>query len=163
MSDPNTLQPAPQPIGYQPNAFNDVDLSHLNILTILYWIWGGLILLFSLIGLIYIGMGVAIVSGAFPQPATQPANAPMPNWFGWFFIGMGSAFLLIGQATGWLNIVAGFSLRKQKRRMLTMVTAGLNCISFPIGTTLGVFTFIVLSRPSVKARFASNEPIAPWR
>lgn len=37
-----------------------------------------------------------------------------------------------------------------------MVVAGFNCAHFPIGTSSGVFSLVVLSRPSVKAAYAEN-------
>jgi hypothetical protein len=45
------------------------------------------------------------------------------------------------------------SLGTRRRRTLCLVTAGLTCASFPLGTALGIFTFIVLSRPTVKTLF----------
>lgn len=151
--------PNPAPLSYQVHALTEVDQSHLNILAICYWIWGGIIALFSLFGLIYVAIGIAMVAGGLGAPTTQTA-APPPAFIGWMFIVMGAIATGIGQLTGWLNIVAGYSLKRHKRRILTMVTAGLNCISFPIGTTLGVFTFVVLARPSVRAAFAANEAAA---
>ena len=38
-----------------------------------------------------------------------------------------------------------------------MIVAGITCLSVPIGTVLGVFTLMVLSRPSVKQMFAQNQ------
>jgi hypothetical protein len=37
--------------------------------------------------------------------------------------------------------------------MLCMVTAGISCLGIPYGTVLGIFTFLVLSRPSAIALF----------
>jgi len=34
-----------------------------------------------------------------------------------------------------------------------MVIAGLSCLNMPLGTVLGIFTLIVLSRESVKVLF----------
>ena len=38
--------------------------------------------------------------------------------------------------------------------------AGVNCLSMPIGTTLGIFTFVVLLRPSVTALYDHGGPAA---
>jgi hypothetical protein len=40
--------------------------------------------------------------------------------------------------------------------MRCFVVAAIECIFMPFGTVLGVFTIIVLSRPSVKALFQSE-------
>lgn len=157
-SPPSVPPPTPHPVAYEAYAMNEVDRSHLNILAICYWVWGGFIALVSLISLIYIVMGIAFLSGAFNPPATQAANAPAPPppELGWIFIGMGLVFLVLGQLIGWLNVLIGFSLRRNKRWLLCNVVAALNCLSIPIGTVLGIFTFIVLARPAVKAQFGSG-------
>ncbi len=38
----------------------------------------------------------------------------------------------------------------RRHRTFSIVIASLSCMSFPFGTILGVFTLIVLVRPSVK-------------
>ena len=52
-------------------------------------------------------------------------------------------------------IVAGIKLRKIQSRTFCLIIAGLECISFPLGTLLGVFTLITLNRESVKTLFAA--------
>jgi len=53
-----------------------------------------------------------------------------------------------------LNILAAMFLRQRKHRVFTMVVAGLICLQFPFGTALGVFTFVVLMRESVRESYA---------
>lgn len=154
------MSQVPPPVAYQAQTFNDTDRTHLNVLAICYWVWGGMIALFSLFGIIYIITGVAFMSSGFPQPTTQTVNQPPPAFIGWLLIGMGALVVGLGQLIGWLTIYAGFSLKAERRWMLIIVMGAVNCLSVPIGTVLGVFTFIVLARPSVKARFASNRPYA---
>lgn len=140
------------PIAYRAFVMTDVDRSHLKILSICYWIWGALLLLISLVSLIYIGLGVAFLNGSM-NSTTRPGTAPPPPEVGWFFIILGLVVLLFGQVTGWLNILVGFSLKNQRRWLLCNVVAGLNCISIPFGTLLGIFSFVVLGRPAVKQQF----------
>jgi hypothetical protein len=63
---------------------------------------------------------------------------------------------------GWtlagLLIYAGRCLARRTRRLFCLVAAGLGCLFFPLGTVLGVFTFIVLSRPTVRAVFEPPRP-----
>jgi hypothetical protein len=54
---------------------------------------------------------------------------------------------------GILTIVSGRLISLRRRRTFSLVVAGINCASFPFGTVLGVFTFIVLARPSVRALY----------
>lgn len=145
---PGPAYPSPALSPYSAQA----DLSHLNILSICHWVWGGLVLLFSCFGLIYIGLGIAALNGNFQVngPNSNPGDQRM---FGLIFTILGSVLTLLGWTVGALTIYSGFCLKHQKRRIFSMVIAGINCISFPIGTTLGVFTFIVLGRASVKALY----------
>jgi hypothetical protein len=52
-----------------------------------------------------------------------------------------------------LHLLAAAGLKKRSRYTLILVVSGLACLSFPLGTALGVFSIIVLMRPSVKAMF----------
>ena len=52
-----------------------------------------------------------------------------------------------------LMIMTGLNLQRRKGHTFCQVVAGLTCLSIPLGTILGVFTFIVLNRPEVKVMF----------
>jgi hypothetical protein len=135
------------------NGTSAQDAEQLKILSILYYIWGGLSVLFSCVGGVYI-LGVL---GYFAASANR-SGAP-PAWAGALVAILGFFGLLLGIVMGGLSILAGKSIAERKRYMLCMVTAGLSCLSVPLGTALGVFTFIVLARPSVKAQF--EQPSLP--
>lgn len=79
------------------------------------------------------------------------------NTMGTMFIVLGSAMFLLLGALSVLNIIAGRNLGKMKSRTFCMVVSGCNCVIVPLGTTLAIFTFIVLSRPSVVALFEQNK------
>ncbi len=55
-----------------------------------------------------------------------------------------------------LNILSGIYLRARKHRTFSLVVAGMNCLQFPLGTVLGVFTFVVLDRQSVKELYEAK-------
>jgi hypothetical protein len=57
--------------------------------------------------------------------------------------------------------VAGRSLAARKRYTFCIIVAAISCTFFPLGTALGVFTILVLSRPSVKALFENPRPPKP--
>lgn len=99
---------------------------------------------------------------ATPTPAPRPGHRPyrqpeFPPIFGYFAIGMGSFALLFGWTTGALTIYSGRCLARRSRRMFSMVLAGINCLHVPFGMVLGVFTLIVLQRPTVLALYAPGE------
>jgi hypothetical protein len=56
-------------------------------------------------------------------------------------------------ALGAALIAAGRSIDLRKRHTLCLIVAGAACLFQPIGLVLGIFTFIVLLRPSVQAAF----------
>ena len=81
-------------------------------------------------------------------------NPPPPELFHfliWFYVAAW-VFLLVFVV---LNILSGFYLRQRRNRMFSLVVGGLNCIHVPLGTALGVFTIMVLSRESVRDLYRS--------
>jgi hypothetical protein len=50
-------------------------------------------------------------------------------------------------------IIAGRLLQRQRGYNFCVFVAAVSCIQMPLGTVLGVFTLIVLLRPSVKELF----------
>jgi hypothetical protein len=55
-----------------------------------------------------------------------------------------------------LNFLATRLINQRKGRTFSMVVAGLNCLSFPFGTALGVFTLVVLARQTVINSYQKN-------
>ena len=136
---------------------NREDESHLNALAIAHYVVGGFGVLFACFPLIHVTIGALIASGeAFHIEAGSPGNGVAingpfpPAAFGWIFVFMGGLFFLIGQAIAIGVIVSGRFLKQRRNYMYSFVVACLLCMIVPIGTALGVFTIIVLSRDSVK-------------
>jgi hypothetical protein len=84
---------------------------------------------------------------------TGHSGPPNLKFFGGIAVAFGLLGTLFAFALATLMVVTGRSLQKRKRRVLCLVTAGLSLISFPFGTALGVFTIIVLQRPTIVAAF----------
>jgi len=61
--------------------------------------------------------------------------------------------ILVGLAFCILLILSGRYLRRHVNYTFCLVMAGVACIFMPFGTVLGVFTILVLVRPSVKTAF----------
>jgi hypothetical protein len=100
--------------------------------------------------IVHIIMGALMISGKIPMNTAQGAP-PFP--MGYFFVCIGTGGIVLGWTVGILTILSGRSIARRRWRMFSLVMAGVNCASFPIGTTLGVFTFIVLLRSSVRALY----------
>jgi hypothetical protein len=137
------------------------DADHLRLLSIFHYVYGGITALFSCVFIIHIVIGVMMVSGKvpFPNGPGSPNSSAPPAEIGWVFIGMGSAIILIGWTLAALTIVSGRCIARRKARTFSLVIAGVNCLSVPLGTTLGVFTFIVLLRDSVAPLYAQSRGI----
>jgi len=139
------------------------DQEHLKLLSIFHYIVGGLTALFACLPLLYVALGLAFVL-APASFANKPGAQPPPGFLGWFFVGFGAFFFLLGQSLAVSMLVAGRFLSKRKRYTFAFVVACLECLFMPFGTVLGVFTIIVLSRESVKTLFnagISGPPASP--
>ena len=79
-----------------------------------------------------------------------------PAAIGLVFVIFASIIILFGWTFAALLAFAGRSLSQRKRYTFCLVMAGVACLWIPFGTLLGVFTIIVLIRPSVKAMFAEG-------
>ena len=82
-----------------------------------------------------------------------------PTFIGLMFVVMAIVFITFGWTLAVCIIIAGSNLAKRKRYMFCLVIAAISCINTPLGTVLGIFTIIVLMRPSVKELFAANKNI----
>jgi hypothetical protein len=129
-----------------------LDDEHLKLLSIGYVIEGAINAFFSFFGLLYAFMGLFIGSVIAKLPS-QPGQAPPPEFMGWFFGLFGLIFFLGFLTFAALKFVAAHRIKERRSRILCMVVAGLTCFGVPYGTALGVWTLIVLSRPSVARLF----------
>lgn len=136
--------------GAPPAATNDEE--HLRLLSIFHYVSGGLTAFVACFPLLHVGMGLILAFS--PETFTQgDVNNPPPAWLGLFFAVVGGFFVLAGWTLAVLKFVAGRSLARRRRRTFCVVVACICCILPPLGTILGVFTLVVLNRPSVKALF----------
>lgn len=107
-----------------------------------------------------IGTTAATLTPSTTTP-TPPAStpAPFPEEALWvataFYIFFG--LLIVAFSAG--NVLSGLWIKKRNNRTFSFVVAAMNCIQFPFGTALGIFTFIVLSRPSVETAYVANRRI----
>jgi hypothetical protein len=127
----------------------DQDTEHLRLLSLFHYIRGGIGAFVSCIFIIYIFMGLILTASA---RLFHTNNGP-PAAVGLIFVVIGSAAVILGWTWAALTIYAGRCLAQRKHRIFCMVIAGINCLFLPYGTILGIFTLVVLQRPSVQAIF----------
>ncbi len=157
MDDPT--MPPPPPLGLPPHVQTvvDQDTEHLRILSVCYYVQAGLTALGASIPVIHLMMGVAMLTGSFAPKASSPQDLEAMRMMGGFFVAIAALVILLGWALAICNLVVARRIVQRRSRVLCLVTAGINCLSIPLGTILGVFTFIVMSRPSVAESFSRNE------
>ena len=69
---------------------------------------------------------------------------------GYLFAIIGGTCIVIGFAIATGVIISGRFISKRRRHFYSFFMGCLMCLFIPLGTVLGVFTIIVLSRDSVK-------------
>jgi hypothetical protein len=137
----------------------DPDVEHLRLLAIFHYVDAGLTALFASFALLYVVMGVFMV--VQPEAWGGHGEVPPPA-VGFFLAIMGAGLTLAGWGFAVCLFFVGRMLNRRRHYVYCLVVAGINCIFVPIGTVLGVFTIVVLMRPSVKALFAAaGAPPAP--
>jgi hypothetical protein len=150
-----------------PPSDKDKDKDHLLTLGIFHFILAGL----GLAGLAFLLMHYLIMSTVFSNPhmwdnlKDKDGNpVPMPfnpaqfvAAFRWFYLLFGAW----GVVSIVANLAAGICLRQGRSRTFLLFVAGFNCINFPFGTILGIFTILVLMRDSVRVLFASDGAALP--
>jgi hypothetical protein len=132
------------------------DEEHLRLLAIGHYVFGGFVACVSCLGLLYVFFGLVMtgVGIASHKPGGDP-----PVVVGLIMVTIGGLITVIGLTIGLLMILVGQSLTHRKRYFFCIVMSALACLSIPFGTVLGVFTIIVLARPSVVALFRrTNSP-----
>ena len=127
----------------------------LDLLGLFHFILGGLTALFACLPLIHVGVGAALLRGAFDS------GEAAPRFVGWTFVLMGSLFVLGGWALAAAMVAAGRMLRRRKSRTACQVIAALECLLMPLGTLLGVFTLMALSQDRAQELFDAPPPAPP--
>ena len=129
------------------------DEEHLRVLSICHYVLGGITALFACIPFIHVALGLAMVLGKL-----DAGKNPPPEAFGWIFVIMGGFFILAGWTLAVLLLLGGRNLARRRGRGFCTAVAALSCLFMPLGTILGVFTLVVLNRPTVRRLFdAENQ------
>ncbi|SRR5579883_879584 len=122
------------------------DEEHLRLLSIFHFVGAGLALLM----LPMLAFEYRLIRVIFERAEVWRSgpNGLPPEFFDFFqvFVVLFSIYYVVQAA---LNIVSGIFLRQKKHRIFSIVVAAVNCLHLPLGTALGVFTIVVLSRDSV--------------
>ena len=138
------------------------DIKYLKLLQIFYYVFAGLHVLVAIVPLFYIFAGGFFFFAS--DDLRPPHDGPPPELMGGLFLGIGVFAIMVILTSAILQLVVARSLLAFKRYTLTLVVAGFNCIlAPPIGTGLGVLTFVVLLKDSVKALYEGPPMGSPYR
>lgn len=133
-----------------------IDNEHLRMLRLAYFVSAAVAGFYALLGLLYVVFGFTVGSFAESIPST-PGQPPFDSTFPHtFFIVFGFAFALVGAGVVCLRLYAAKCIRLRKSLWVCHLAAAISCLEMPWGTALGVVTFIVLSRDSVRAMFEGS-------
>lgn len=140
------------------------DDEHLRILGLFHYVLAGLSAVAGCGGIVSIVVAAVVI--AVPKAmAEQGAEGPPPEVFsiiGWLWAIIGACSMTAMWAAAVVLFLVAQSLVAHRRRTLCLIVAALECIHVPMGTILGIFTLVVLTRPSVKALFeAGPRPAGP--
>lgn len=136
-----------------------VDADHLKLIGIFHLVLAGLTLLalgFLFLHWLFIHMIITnpeMMKGAKHGPPPEQVFAILQ----WIYCIIGSCIVTAGV----LNLISGWCILKRRARVFSLIVAGLDCAVIPIGTTLGVFTFIVLLRDSVREVYEAEQSPPP--
>jgi len=143
-----------------PQRQANADKEQLRVLSICYFVYGGLAGAFSLIGLALLFAGAILGSHGVAWGAWSGRLEPEPGAVvaGCIFAAVGSVLLVLLGATALLRILVGVALRRRRHYVFCLVAAGLTGLEIPLGTALGVASLIVLLRPSTELLFRGQAP-----
>lgn len=136
----------------EPERFSQ-DVEHLGLLGIFHYVGAGMVALFGCFPVFHLIIGMLMVVSPI---VFGPAPNYPPPFIGWLFVILALAIMLAAWTFAGLLAWAGRCLRARKRYTFCLIIAFAECCFTPVGTVLGVFSIIVLMRPSVKHLFNSK-------
>jgi hypothetical protein len=131
----------------------DDDIRHLDLLGIFHFLFAALLAVCGLLPVFHLLFGLGILSGAFPGGGQGP-----PAFVGAAFTLIALFAILFSWGLALIVALAGRHLKDRTGYTFCIIVAAIECTMFPFGTALGIFTLIVLMRPSAKALFSESTP-----
>lgn len=132
----------------------------LRLLSIGYYIQAGIAAFYTLIMLGYSTFAAAIFANMTKISAESNAQQIPPGLLTAISILL---TILIGISCAYAIclFLAGYWLRRFRNKLFIQILAAFNCLAIPYGTVLGIFTFMVLQRPSASQFFAVGTAAPP--
>jgi hypothetical protein len=132
---------------------------HLRLISAFHYVMGGLQIFICSFPLFHVLAGLfLLVAPAHIFDVRGDEIIPL-RIFGGFFMVIGGIFVLAGWTLGLCTIWSGRYIALRRKRTFSIVMGAINCMHFPFGTALGVFTLILLTKDEAKVLY--GEPIDP--
>ncbi|MFI4847458.1 MAG: hypothetical protein ACIAZJ_00040 [Gimesia chilikensis] len=129
---------------------------HLDVIGILFMVLAGFSLLMVLFIPVHFMMMQSVMNMDFPRPHEGPDPRKM-------FREMQSAFIVLYVLVGVLSLAfggfllaTGINIRRKRHFTLCVVGSALICISFPLGTALGIWSLLTLYDKHTRPLFAER-------
>lgn len=129
------------------------DKEQLNLLGILWKVYSGLALLGVCFGGFYIFIGATMGAAVSPSSSSNVSTSD-PQMLTAIFSVFGLAICAIAATVSVVAWIVSTKLVSRTSYGLCFAVACVICLNMPLGTALGIFTIVVLNRPSVKATFS---------
>jgi hypothetical protein len=129
------------------------DVEHLRLLSIFHYVVAGIGALFACFPVFHLVLGLVMLFAPQILEHGPRGNPEALRLVGSFFVVIAAAVMLTGWTISFCVCLAGRYLGRRQHYTFCLVMAGILCLFAPFGTVLGVFTIIVLVRPSVRALF----------
>jgi MFS family permease len=136
---------------------------HLKTLSICHHVYAGLAACGSCFGGIYLAIGLTVpeMIRHAPKNQSQPMPEEVGKMFSLLFGGVGVAIIVLALTLATLCFLSGRAIARHDNRTLSLVVAGIVCLTGVLGVVLGVFTFVLLLKPEAErlyARAAGGDP-----
>jgi hypothetical protein len=130
---------------------------HLGTLAVCHYVYAGLAACASCMGVFWLAMsGAMFASMRDAADGSDPLQLPRPAAIGWIFGLIGVVVVVAALTLAVLCVLSARGMQTRRRRTLSLVTAGLLCLTGLLGIALGVFTFIVLLKPETERLYSAT-------
>jgi hypothetical protein len=156
------MQTQPPPIIHYEQQLAMRDNEHIKLLTIFHYVLSGVYILGACLSSLYVLMAFFVRKIPMTTPSGPGRTGPTPqdtqmlemmSWMWGIMGGIGGIFSITMAIASFM--CAKFLTARTKPTFI-FVFACIQCVFFPMGTALGVFTILVLQRPSVKNSFGQT-------
>jgi uncharacterized membrane protein len=125
------------------------DNDQFRIVSIFHFVLGGFQMLFSLIGFVYLLIGVLMTS----ESLDAGKSVPPPEIVGWIVGGIGVVLIVLFLSIGFLSIRTGINISRRKHHTFCIVMDSILCLMVPFGTIVGIFGLLLLTKQETAGEF----------